>query len=143
MRFPRKAKLFRGQLEAYPIVGVLLLLFLFVLLNSTMVFTPGVAINLPEGGEVPGLTNATVVVAVDARGQLYYQNQLAQESEVRRAIETMVGRGQGPVTLVLMADRAVPGDMIVRLVQLGRASGVRDAVLATRPPAGTAAARGP
>jgi biopolymer transport protein ExbD len=133
MRFPRNAKLFRGQLEAYPIVGVLMLLFMFVLLHSAMVFTPGVPINLPEGGELPGLTNATVAVAVDARGLLYYQNQLAREADVRKGIELAVARERGPVTLVLMADRLVPNEVLVRLVQLGRSSGVRDAVLATRP----------
>ena len=48
MKFPRNARIFRGQLDASPFVGVLFLVAIFLLLNSSLVFVPGIAINLPE-----------------------------------------------------------------------------------------------
>ena len=42
MRFPRNAKIFRGQLDAAPLAGVFFLLLIFFLLSSRLAFTPGV-----------------------------------------------------------------------------------------------------
>ena len=54
MRFPHNTKIFRGQLDAAPFLGVFFLLLIFLLLNSSLVFTPGVEIQLPETANVPG-----------------------------------------------------------------------------------------
>ncbi len=42
MRFPHNTKIFRGQLDAAPFVGVFFLLVIFLLFNSGLVFTPGI-----------------------------------------------------------------------------------------------------
>ena len=65
MRFPHNTKIFRGQLDAAPFVGVFFLLIIFLLLNSGLVFTTGVRIRLPEGVNLPGTDQPTAVVAVD------------------------------------------------------------------------------
>lgn len=141
MRFPRQARPFRGQLDALPFVGVLFLLVIFLLLHSSFISPPGVRIQLPESaGTVPGVTNALLTVAVDARGQVYFEHQLAREEDLERGFARAVQRNAGAVTLVLMADRNVPNEVLVRLVALAHAAGIRDALLATRPPP---VARGP
>lgn len=71
MKFPRNAKIFRGQLDAAPFAGVLFLLVIFLALNSLLVFVPGVQIKLPVGDSLPGAANPTLVVAADRNGQLY------------------------------------------------------------------------
>ena len=45
MRFPRHAKIFRGQLDPAPVAGVLFLLVIFVLLGS-LLYTPGVLVQV-------------------------------------------------------------------------------------------------
>ena len=59
MRFPHNTKIFRGQLDAAPFVGVFFLLVIFLLFNSGLVFTPGVPIRLPEADGLPAADNAT------------------------------------------------------------------------------------
>jgi biopolymer transport protein ExbD len=108
------------------------LLLIFFLLNSALVFTPGVPLELPESGDWPGPTNATVTVAVDGAGELYFQNQVTTEAELAVRLAEAVGR-QEPLTMVLLTDRRVPSETIVRLLTLGRRLGMTDAVLATRP----------
>lgn len=136
MRFPRYARPFRGQLDALPFVGVMFLLVLFLLLQSSFVTVPGVPIQLPESASaVSAITNATVTVAVDARGQLIFQNQFAREEDLRQGFVKAVEKHRGAVTLVLMADRNVPTEVIVRLVTMAHSHGIRDALLATRSPA--------
>ena len=133
MRFPRHARVFRGPADGFLFAGVLLLLLMVVLLHSRLTFVGGVPIQLPEGPEMPGVTNTTVTVAVDARGQCYYLNQMVQEEELGRGLVRVVRSARDPVTLVLLADRRVPNEVLVRLLNLARAAGIQEALLATRP----------
>lgn len=133
MRYPRHARVFRGPADGFLFAGVLLLLLLMVLLHSRLTFVGGVAIQLPEGPETAGVTNTTVTVAVDARGQCYYLNQLVEEDELGRGLERVVRSARDPVTLVLLADRRVENEVLVRLLNLARAAGIREALMATRP----------
>jgi biopolymer transport protein ExbD len=131
MKFPRNARVFRGQLDASPFIGVLFIVVIFLLLHSSLVFTPGVRIDLPGSPELPGPTNATLTVAVDRDGHFYFENQLAAEETVKAALER---RKPERVTLVVMADKNVRNETLVRLLNLARDAGVADAYLATRPP---------
>jgi biopolymer transport protein ExbD len=59
MKFPRNARIFKGHLDAAPFAGVFFCLLIFVLLG-TLVYTPGVRIELPVSAtELPGVSGAT------------------------------------------------------------------------------------
>jgi biopolymer transport protein ExbD len=73
MKFPRNARIFRGQLDAAPFATVFFLLVIFLMLGS-LVYTPGVRLNLPTGENLPGTDRPSVAVAMDANGRLYYEN---------------------------------------------------------------------
>src|SRR2546422_279024 len=98
MKFPRNARIFRGQLDASPFVGVLFLVAIFLLLNSSLVFTPGVAVKLPEATDLPGATNATVAVAIDQAGRFYFQNQVVSKDKLKLKLRETVRRTREPLT---------------------------------------------
>jgi biopolymer transport protein ExbD len=123
-----------GSLDVYPVAGVLFLLVLMVLLQSSYVHVVGLPIRLAEGEGYPGVTNATVAVAVDGKGRFYYQNQLAGETELKRGFGLAAKRTGGQVTLVLLADRSVTNEVLLRVVGWARAEGIQDYLLAVRPP---------
>src|SRR3954462_7264341 len=133
MRFPRNRQIFRGQLDVAAFAGVLFILLILVLLRSQLVFTPGVPIRLPEAGDLPGVIGATVVVAVDASGQYYFNNQLTHERLLRQQLEEKVRASREPLVLVVQADKAVTLEQLQRLGFLARSAGIKDAALATRP----------
>lgn len=133
MRFPRSTKVFRGQLEAAPFIGVFFLLIILLLLKSSFVFTPGVPIQLPEAAELPGPATPVLVVAVDKEGQFYYQNQVTDAPSLKEEFEAAVSRASGPLTLVIQADKAVKMETVIRLGLLARAAGIKESYLATRP----------
>lgn len=134
MRFPHNAKIFRGQLDAAPFLGVFFLLIIFLLLNSTFVFTPGVPISLPEGVNLPGPDKATAAVAVDEGGHYYFENQLCDEDRLRQRLQDAVSLSQQPITLVVQADKAARTEVLTKLGLLARSLGIRDVLLAVRPP---------
>lgn len=134
MRFPRNKQIFRGQLDVAAFAGVFFLLLIFVLLQSQLVFTPGVPIRLPEAEDLPGVIGRSVVVAVDASGQYYFDNQLTHERILRQRLQEEVSAARTPLTLIIQADKQVTWENLARIGLLARKAGVKDAVLATRPP---------
>ena len=134
MRFPRHTKVFRGQLDAAPYAGVFFLLALFLLLNSSIVFTPGVPIDLPEAANVPGVTGPTLAIAVDDGSRIYFDNQVTNEERLRQRLRDAVA-STPDVTLVIQADDDVKWATLARLILVAREAGVKRAVPATRPPA--------
>src|SRR5712671_6611365 len=104
MRFPRNTRIFRGQLDAAPFAGVFFLLVMFLLLNSSLVFTPGIKIELPQAANLPGTTNPIVAVAVDEKGQFYFDNQITDERRLEEKLQAAVADSRGPLTLVVLAD---------------------------------------
>ena len=134
MKFPRNTKLFRGQLDAAPLGGVLFLLVIFLLLNSTLVFTPGIQIALPEvdGADLPGLDQPTLVVAVDQRGQYYFNHQIISAADLGRQLNQAV-RKMPNLSLIVEADRSGQVDPAIQLSQMARNCGIRKVLLATRP----------
>ena len=131
MKFPRNTKLFRGQLDAAPFASVLFVFIILLLVQSSLVFTPGVAVKLPETVDLPGTTNPKVIVTVDETGQIYFENQVSSDEALKEKLSA-VRLGQEALTLVVQFDRATKYDVLIRLAMLAREAGVNDVLLATR-----------
>ena len=134
MKFPRNAKIFRGQLDAAPLAGVFFLLCIFLLLNSSLVFTPGVRLDLPtvRGSPLPGIAGPTVVVALDVAGALYFENQLMQERELRARLRLAAANATN-LTLIVQADKGVKLDSFYELSKLASEVGIQQVLVAARP----------
>ena len=109
MRFPRNAKIFKGQLDAAPFAGVFFLLVLFLLLGA-MIYTPGVRIQLPAAADLPGTGQPTLGVALDANGQLFFDNQIIQPAELKARLQAAAKKSAEPLVLVVRADRLRSND---------------------------------
>lgn len=134
MKFPRNAKVFRGQLDAAPMAGVFFLLVLFMLLNSNLVFIPGVRIDLPrpEGPPLAGATGPIAMVAVDLSGNLYFANQIIQPDQLIGKLKS-IAQAMPDTTLVVQADKDVRLDSFFRLSKLASEAGIRQTLLSSRP----------
>jgi len=133
MKFPRNARIFRGQLDATPFAAVFFLLVLFLMLSS-LVYTPGVQVQLPLADNLPGTERATVTVAVDPNGRFYYENQGIGENRLRERLRQAVASSAEPLTLVVQEDRAVTYALQTQLLLLARDAGITNVLLATLQP---------
>ena len=134
MKFPRNARILRGQLDAAPFASVFFLL-VMVLLLPTLVYTPGVRIQLPASTtDLPGVAGLRVAVAVDKTGRFYYENENIQPRDLQARLAEQVRKANAPLTLVIQADREVTAEMLVRLESLARAAGITQALQQTLPP---------
>lgn len=133
MKFPRQYKPFRGSFDFAPYMGVFFLFIIFVVLQSSVVYQPGVQVDLPRAEGLPGIEGPVLVAVVDATGQIFYDNQVIEEKALQTALRSELRRvGQG-ATLIIQADGSVKYDQLLRLSTLAREAGVQKALLATRP----------
>ena len=132
MKFPRNARMLRSQLDVAPFASVFFLLVIFVMLGS-LVYTPGVRIQLPVADDLPGIEKPTLHVAVDASGRLYFQNQRIDERELKNRFQAAVASAGEPLTLVIQADKNVTQADLIRLGLLARDAGITNGLLATLP----------
>ena len=132
MKFPRNARIFRGQLDAAPFASVFFLLVIFVMLG-TLVHTPGVRIDLPRADDLAGTDGPMVAVAVDANGRLYFENRAIEREALSSRLLNAAKKSPG-LTLLVQADKSVTEDSLVGVALLARNAGIHDLLLATLPP---------
>lgn len=134
MKFPRNARIFRGQLDAAPFAAVFFLLVIFVLLAS-VTYTPGVHISLPSApaAEIAGVEGATVAVAVDKHGRYYFKNEPVSEPVLILDLQAEVKKSSEPLTLVLLADQETAYGVCVHLAGLARGLGIKVVLWQTLP----------
>ena len=130
MKFPRNARIFRAQLDVAPFASVLFLLFMML---GLFVYTPGVRLQLPVADDLPGTDRPTVAVAVDANGQLYFENQSIGESQLRDRLRQSAKASKEPLVLLVKADKAASQEALIRLSLLAREAGIAEGWLATAP----------
>ena len=141
MKFPRNARIFRGHLEIAPFASVFFLLVIFVSMSSLM-YTPGVKIQLPVANGLSGTDKPYISVAIDKDGGLYYANQRIVEADLRRELANESKKAAGkPLVLVVHADQQVTYQTLLGLTLLARDAGISEALLATLPNPAAAPAR--
>ncbi len=131
MKFPRNARATKGSLEAAAWASVMFLLVIFIMLGG-LLYTPGVHVELPATDELPGTDKPTITVAMDATGQLFFENQrVTDEGVLTNRLRELIGAAPEKPALVVQADRNVSYENLVRLMQMGRSVGFETTVLAT------------
>jgi biopolymer transport protein ExbD len=133
LKFPRNARIFRGQLDAAPFATVFFLLVLFVVLGRHL-YAPGVRLDLPSTGnlDLPGTDQATIAVAVTPNA-IYFENQLVSDVEFSNQLAAARQKIGQPVTLVVEQDKDVTADRLMHLVAVASGTGIRNFLLATQP----------
>jgi biopolymer transport protein ExbD len=112
---------FHGRLDFAPFVGVLFLMLPMLLFHTSMVFKPGIEvdINLPVSSQRTGVGDPSLAVAVDANGILYFRGQTLRDQvfslPVSEAEENL------PLTELLI-NRApdLDSNIVLRSIEQGR-----------------------
>jgi biopolymer transport protein ExbD len=132
MKFPRNARIFRGQLDAAPFAIVFSCLLLFLLL-STLIYTPGVSLQMPVASGLPGTDKPTIAVAMDKNGRFYFDNQRLDERDLKSRLQQAAAKSPQPLALLVQADKTVTLDQLIHLALLAREAGILEAWLPALP----------
>jgi biopolymer transport protein ExbD len=133
MKFPRNARIFRGQLDAAPFASVFFLLVIFVLLGKYL-YTPGIQVKLPTAGDLTlaGPEGPTISVAMTTNA-IYFADQAISESDLSNEFKSARQKASEPLTLVLQVDEDVTEKNWMRLWMLAQNAGITNLSIATFP----------
>lgn len=139
MKFPRNAKIFRGQLDVAPFASVFFLLAIFMVFSSLLVSSPGVKIQLPElrGTNFARATLPKLDVAVTSGGDIVFESQVVSTDQLKDRLEYAVGRftenaRTNSPTLVLQADKDADLQTLLQICQTAVEVGIKQTIWAGR-----------
>lgn len=96
--------------------------------------TPGARLELPEAAGFPGTASAEqVIVAINSNGQIFFRNQLLNETALEQKLASVVKGSKEPVAMILEADKMVPYGKIMKLCEIARKARIADVTFAHRP----------
>ena len=119
MRFPRNAKIFRGQLDAAPLAGVFFLLLIFLLLAS-LIYTPGTPIQFSSSAPGDGPKK---IISVGKTGLVTFENQTYRTNALDSLRNNL--KKLPPQTTLVISSQDAPREIISKLRDMARVLGLR------------------
>ena len=115
-----------------PIVNVALLAAMFLFVQSKLVLRPGITLQLPQSEFVAGTHYDTMVLVMTQEGLIFFNDNRIPLEELAFALNQAAHRNR-QAGLSIEADLRVQYGMVVRVINMAMAAGIRQINLATRP----------
>lgn len=131
-RFQMKSQLLQNPFPLIPLLNVLLLVFLFVVSNSAFVLKPGINIQLPAGSFQQGAFYSSKVVTLTEEGLVFYDDESIPLDSLAGTLRSSAGKNPA-MQLSVEADKRVPYDTIMRVLNMANTAGVSNVFLSVRP----------
>ena len=131
-RYRAGARMFRNPAAIVPIMNVLLLLFLFVVFNSSFVLRPGIRVQLPLGQFQQGARYGSATVILTRENLVFYDDERVKIDALAETLRASFAK-RNVSELTIEADALVPYDSIVRVFNMASAAGASNICLAVRP----------
>ncbi len=126
----RRSLTTRAEIQMTPLIDMVFILLIFFVVTTSFVAETGVGIERPRAGAPESLPRESVTIAVGQRGQIILAGQKTGLFSIRPHLERQL-RSRPGLAAVIVADKTVPIDRIVRIMDEIRAAGVADIALAT------------
>ena len=136
-RFHTRLRPACDPMSVVPLLNVVLLLWLFSMINSSFVLQPGIRMELPSAPFTAGARYGTWVVTLTQEGLVFFNDERVPLEGLKAAFVKTVS-GKEPVSLLIEADGRVRHQTLVDIYTMATEAGFREVVLATRLPGRTA-----
>jgi biopolymer transport protein ExbD len=131
-RFKGRYRRSVGPVDVAALLNVILLIGLFHFLAARFVLQPGVRVRLPVAPFLDGAVYGARVLTISQQGMLFFNDERMDLDRLEGALARAPG-GEEP--LLIEADEGTPYGTLIEVYALAVQAGIRDVVLATRPPA--------
>ncbi len=120
MKFVRNVRIYHGRFEAAAYLSFFFSLLMFLLFGTLLVSLPGVRVWQPES-PLPNLPR--LAVAVDATGQIQFENQPVSPEEFRERLALATNRFAKKPSLLILTEGAADSDLQL-LLELANEAGI-------------------
>ncbi len=114
------------------LTDIVLLLLIFFLLSSTFIIQPGIKVVLPRTRTAEAHSEKSIYVTITREGTVYLNDSRMSLGQLPAALRRLLVGGRKQV-VVIRADKKVPLDLAVRVMDLCKTAGAEKFLIATRP----------
>ena len=116
-------------IDLAPMLDFVLNLLIFFIITSVVVKQTGVEVEKPQSSTSQNLPAEVIELGITADGQVMYDHGNIGVDGVRATVEAMLSSQERPV--VVVADRSVPTELLVRVMDEAKLAGAKTLNIAT------------
>lgn len=113
-----------------PLIDVVFLALLFFMVNAVLSINPAIRVELPRARSSLGAVGRDVVVTVTADGSAYIDDRRVGDERFAVELRAALARA-GTSSVLLQADRTLPYERLVEVMDLAKIAGTGRISLAT------------
>ena len=126
----KRALTAQAEIQMTPLIDMVFILLIFFVVTTSFVSETGLDIQRPQSSSSETLPRENIPVAISTDGRITVDGQRVGLLSIRPFLEKRL-RMQPGLAVVLVADKAVSVDRVVRVMDEIRAAGVGEVALAT------------
>lgn len=133
MKLSRTKEYNFGWLVMFPLIDVAFLLIFFLLLSSSFILQPGIAVALPFSRFTlaPQVNEQIISITGGAAPAIYFHDQRITMEQLGPLLDAARREGRG---IIIKADRSTSYDVVVQVTNLALEHGITSVALATTAP---------
>ncbi|KQU50126.1 hypothetical protein ASG72_19220 [Bosea sp. Leaf344] len=121
-----------AEINMTPFIDVMLVLLIIFMVAAPLIAT-GVPIDLPQTGAKPiNVDQKPITVAIDAKGQIFLQDQATLEPDLVGKLQTLTGQGYEQ-RIYVRGDRMVDYGRVASVMSTITSAGFKKVALVTDP----------
>lgn len=136
MRRARRGRL-AASIDMVPMIDVVFQLILFFMVSTTMIVTPGIGLLFPVSSTAEKVAMTRMVVTVLSRDEIYLNRENVDIPKLQTRLSEIAKQEEKEPTkvqktIVVEADKAVPYDLLIEVLDSLRKNGYKGINLRTR-----------
>jgi biopolymer transport protein TolR len=130
MRTRTRAGLIAG-INITPLTDVVLVLLVIFMIATPLLIRSEIKVNLPRTSSAESAAQKAIVLTIDAAGGLYVDGARTAVTQLASSLTATLGKRPN-AAVIIMGDREVRYDLVVRVLEIARTSGVNKLSLAVQ-----------
>ena len=126
----KRALTAQAEIQMTPLIDMVFILLIFFVVTTSFVSETGLDIQRPQSSSSETLPRENIPVAIGADGRITVDGQRVGLLSIRPFLQKRL-RLQPGLAVVLVADKAIAVDRVVRVMDEIRAAGISEIALAT------------
>jgi len=107
-----------------PFTDVVLVLLVIFMIATPLIIQSGMRVNLPATSAAEAQPEKSIAIYIDASGSVYLGKDRVVLGELRQRLSSMIEKAPGS-PVVVMGDRGLRYDIIIRVLDIARTAGAR------------------
>ncbi len=120
---------YQQEIDLAPLLDVVFILLIFFIVTTVFVRETGVEVDKPTAVSSETMQRTIILLAITSAGEVVYDGTNIGVEAVRGTVAQLLLTGEKP--LVVQADKSVPTDLLVRVIDQAKLGGVESVSIAT------------